>query len=736
MNSNNTNEQIHSTNSSYRINETLQKNYESTNGSDEFYELHQSNAESSESIRIVLSNESLQTNSIPDTDTTNNKKPRKKRTVRVLSEPNGSNEPSETLNVKIDESKLSKKQRKVVESVTTRTYTDVTLFPHQVEHSNKLMNVLEGHPFALDLSPMGTGKTYCATHIAKTFGFKRVLVIAPLSVIPKWKHMRDTHGLRLVDAMSYCSLRSVKCKQPKHGLLTRIDRRSEVINEDTGRPEPGGERDTVEFHATDLWKQYVSEGILLVVDEIQNVKNISSQYISVKELIREILGSSGMSKVLLLSGTPIDKTDQVTNLFRVTGLISKNLCHYDTGLGRTVARGFDEVVQHHESYVTKNDPLLRNIFHKKREQRLYNLNMIRYQSRLMRYQRTLRNQYGNVPLPEIPIEPIEPERLTRHEEHIFDQSTPEVLHNCFFMIERIESNRVSGNSLISQTKNCMYKLFCEIFCKKMASAMQRPNIPCRVHKRNAYYYVPHDCRDLLQKGVVALRSATSFNEDTGEVHFEQENRMNAFHGITRALQMIETAKISIFVREAKELLGLNPNYKVVICLNYVDTIKDIQRDLAEYNPLILYGATNETQRGRVVSQFQEENTRFRVLIGNIECLSTGIDLDDKNGTFPRFVLVSPNYRIITLEQLTYRFLRMDTKSDTDLHFVFGRVMLRNGTAARDYEELPIINALAKKSNVMRDVTNASFEVDELTTITDEYKYPGSYESWIDSKLQV
>lgn len=729
MNSNKTNEQIH-TNSSYRVNETNQKNYENTNGSDEFYELHKSDVSSNEVIRVVLSNESLQTDSISDNNTTTNKKNRKKRTMRILNESNGS---SELINVKIDESKISKRQRKVVESVATRTYTDVTLFPHQIEHANKLMNVLEGHPFALDLSPMGTGKTYCATHIAKTFGFKRVLVIAPISVIPKWKHMRDTHGLHLIDAMSYCSLRSVKCKQPKHGLLTRIDRRSEVINEDTGRPEPGGERDIVEFHATDLWKQYVSEGILLIIDEIQNVKNISSQYFSVKELIREILSdSSETSKVLLLSGTPIDKTEQVKNLYRAIGLITKNLCQYDPGINRTIARGFDEIVQHHESYVSRDDPILQNIFRKKRERRNYEMNMIRYQTRMMRYQRAIRNQYGNTPLPELPIEPIEPEELTRHEEQIFDNVVPASLHSCYHTIFRIECSRGNSNTLTKQSSDSMYAIFCKIFCKKMASAMQRPNIPCRVHKRNAYYYVPHDSRDLLQKGVVALRSATSFNDETGEVHFEQDNRMNAFHGITRALQMIETSKISIFVREAKELLDLSPNYKVVICLNYVDTIKDIQRDLAEYNPLILYGATNEIQRGRVISQFQQEDTRYRVLIGNIECLSTGIDLDDKNGAYPRFVLVSPNYRIITLEQLTYRFLRMDTKSDTDLHFVFGRVMLRNGDPARDYEELPIINALAKKSNVMREITNASCEVVETTT--DEYKYPGSYETWIDSKL--
>jgi superfamily II DNA or RNA helicase len=727
MNHNNTNEQIHTTNSSYRIDETNQKNYENPNGSDEFYELRQSDVRSSETIRVVLSDESLQTPTISDHS---DKKSRKKRTTRILSE---MSEVSESINVKIDESKISKRQRKVVESVTTRTYTDVTLYPHQNEHANKLTNILTNHPFALDLSPMGTGKTYCATHIAKTFGFKRVLVIAPISVIPKWKHMRDTHGLQLSDAMSYCSLRSVKCKQPKHGLLTRIDRRSEVINEDTGRPEPGGERDVVEFHATDLWKKYVSEGILLVVDEIQNVKNISSQYFSVKELIREILGSSSMSKVLLLSGTPIDKTEQVKNLFRAIGLITKNLCQYDPGLGRTIARGLDEIIQHHESYVTRNDPLIRDVLRKVREHRIYNMEMMRYQSRMMRYQRAIRNSSMYTTLPELPIEPIAPEALTYVNQQMYNNHVHESIHNAHHIVDRVERANHGSHSLIKHVNECMYRLFCDIFCKKMASAMQRPDIPCRVHKRNAYYYVPHECRELLQKGVVALRSATSFNEATGEVHFENENRMNAIHGITRALQMIETAKISIFVREAKELLEMNPNYKVVICLNYVDTIKDVQRDLSEYDPLVLYGATNETQRGRVISQFQQENTRYRVLIGNIECLSTGIDLDDKNGAYPRFALVSPNYRIITLEQLTYRFLRMDTKSDTDLHFVFGRVLLRNGDTARDYEELPIINALAKKSNVMRDVTNAT-NVSNEELPTTEYKYPGSYETWTDSKL--
>jgi hypothetical protein len=729
MNYNNNDEQICTTNSSNRIDETRKKNNDSTNGSDEFYELRQSDARPSENIRVVLSDDLTQTNSISDNT---NKKSRKKRTMRVLSEVSDHHD---VLNVKIDESKISKRQRKIVESVTTRTFIDVTLFPHQNEHANKLSSILKNYPFALDLSPMGTGKTYCATHIAKTFGFKHVLVIAPISVIPKWKHMRDTHGLQLIDAMSYCSLRSIKCKQPKHGLLTRIDRRSEVINEDTGLPEPGGERDVVEFHATELWKKYVSEGILLVVDEIQNVKNISSQYFSVKELIREILGSSGMSKVLLLSGTPIDKTEQVKNLYRVIGLTTKNLCQYDPGLGRTVARGFDEIVQHHEVYISQNDPLIHNVLHKKREHRVYNMNFMRYESRMMRYQRAMRNPTAYTTLPELPIEPIQPEELTYAEERMYNHHVPESLHNAHNIVGRIERSNHSTYTLTKHINECMYRLFCDVFCKKMASAMHRPNIPCRVHKRNGYYYVPHDSRELLQKGVVSLRSATSFNDETGEVHFENDNRMNAFHGITRALQMIETAKISMFVREAKELLELNPNYKIVICLNYVDTIKDIQRELSQYNPLVLYGATNEAQRGRVISQFQQEDTRFRVLIGNIECLSTGIDLDDKNGNYPRFVLVSPNYRIITLEQLTYRFLRMDTKSDTDLHFVFGRVLLRNGDAARDYEELPIINALAKKSNVMRDVTNATHENDDASvTATDEYKYPGSYETWIDSKL--
>jgi superfamily II DNA or RNA helicase len=710
------------TNSSNRINETNQNNSQNTNGSNEFYESSVSNEqESNDSIRIVLSDETIQTSNVESTtNSSTTKKTRKKRNVTILNNTTTTNDGS-TLNIRIDEEKVLYNPNK--------SYESVKLYPHQIEHTEKLLGILSKNYYALDLSPMGTGKTYCATHIAREMSFKRVVVIAPLSVLPKWKYMCDSYGLKLSYALSYCSLRSVKCKQPKHGLLTRVDRRSEVTDEDTGQTNT---MDIVEFFATDVWKRYVSEGVLLIVDEIQNVKNISSQYYSVKELIREIREETpNNSKVLLLSGTPIDKIEQVKNLYRAIGLLTRSIQHYDRSINRTIATGYRELIANHQRMLSSGERI-QQIFKKMNDLETFRQDMERYNTRLHRYVNCAVN--GRIPHPGAP--PIAPPQLTREEQEIYSSQIPYIIHQCMTYAQNIEQRGSSGSRNLRYIDRPIYDLFCQIFCKYVSSAMKRPEQMNHIHKRNAYYYVPHEQRELLQKGVHVLQQATNFSEDTGQVHFQEGNRMATFQGITRGLQMIETSKIPIFVREARELLELNPHYKVVICVNYVDTIKDIQQELSSYNPLLLYGSTNELQRGRVVSQFEESNTRYRVLIGNIECLSTGIDLDDKDGAFPRFVLVSPNYRIITLEQLTYRFLRMDTKSDTDLHFVFGRVMLRNGEPARGYEELPIINALAKKSNVMRDVTNASMSTDEeeQQQVDQVYQYPGSYETWIDSKL--
>ncbi len=70
---------------------------------------------------------------------------------------------------------------------------DGLLEPQKI-HSIKLLNSLHLNGFAFDCSPTGTGKTYCASWIAKNYG-ANVVVICPKSVQKNWFDTLKSFGL-------------------------------------------------------------------------------------------------------------------------------------------------------------------------------------------------------------------------------------------------------------------------------------------------------------------------------------------------------------------------------------------------------------------------------------------------------------------------------------------------------------------------------------------------------------
>ena len=68
------------------------------------------------------------------------------------------------------------------------------LLEPQKIHSTKLLNSLHLNGFAFDASPTGTGKTYCASWIAKNYG-SSVVVICPKSVQKNWFDTLKSFGI-------------------------------------------------------------------------------------------------------------------------------------------------------------------------------------------------------------------------------------------------------------------------------------------------------------------------------------------------------------------------------------------------------------------------------------------------------------------------------------------------------------------------------------------------------------
>ena len=496
------------------------------------------------------------------------------------------------------------------------------LMESQKEHVVKLMDILGRSQFAMDFSMLGAGKTYTSSYIAKDF--RHVVVIAPLSVKVKWLEMKKKYNVPLSYALSYSELRSSYGAQPKHGLLRRHDYTVDrVVDGETKKVKKS------DFRVTDMFRDMVNEGVLLVVDEIQNVKNVTAQFSACQCMVREIVWSVNKSRVLLLSGSPIDKKEQVTTLFRTVGVMkSDDLAVYDLYTKSLEWRGARDI----EDYCKK-----------------------------------------------------------------FDRDE----------VMRILNGKYEGRVEDKMLREYCYDLFQGVVRPWVSSAMDPPKVEYNLLKRNAYYEIqdPQD-KVALSEGVFQLYDAI---QKMAMVHNRPNGVLGDLNCITVAMKEIEKAKVKTFIRIAKEKLDGNPKMKVVVCVNYTETLMDIYRGLSQYKPMVLNGATSLPQRVSVIERFQAADMEHRVLVGNVQVCSTGIDLDDKDGGYPRFVLVSPNYNTITLYQLGHRFQRADTKSDATIHFVFG--------AGSD--EVPLMNSLARKSIVMKETTKEQVEAGVV--------YPGDYE---------
>jgi SNF2 family DNA or RNA helicase len=162
----------------------------------------------------------------------------------------------------------------------------------------------------------------------------------------------------------------------------------------------------------------------------------------------------------------------------------------------------------------------------------------------------------------------------------------------------------------------------------------------------------------LIKAINLLNTAVRYNEEANSVDIQGDNMAS----ITKALMKIEDAKVKTFIRLGKLVLENDPTSKVGIFVNYTTSLEKITESFKDYNPIILHGKIPKEKRQRLIDDYQKPDLTHRVIIANLQVCSTGIDLDDKHGGFKRYAFASPNYVILALQQLIYRFRRTNSKS--------------------------------------------------------------------------
>lgn len=207
----------------------------------------------------------------------------------------------------------------------------VNLMEHQIEHVVTMKGILDRSFYAIDTSMMGSGKSHTTSYLLHEYGYSNIIMICPTSVEDNWRQMSILYNLPINHIISYESMCTRKGHQPKHGFLRRIELTKGA-----------------EFQVTPKFEKYVSEGCMLIADEFHHLKNGGTmQHAAFTAMASYINRWRDKSRVLLLSGTMIDKKEQVISLMKLLGIIRHHQMYvYHKEEGRLELRGAQEFLNY------------------------------------------------------------------------------------------------------------------------------------------------------------------------------------------------------------------------------------------------------------------------------------------------------------------------------------------------------------------------------------------------------
>ena len=270
----------------------------------------------------------------------------------------------------------------------------------------------------------------------------------------------------------------------------------------------------------------------------------------------------------------------------------------------------------------------------------------------------------------------------------------------------------------------LFDFFTQIVIANIGSSMEVPEIEAEQDYKNGFYRMSETDSRALVNGIGALRFAIAKLKwlNRGElelnVDFDQSVINNILRGqegiaaVTRALMAIESAKVSTVIRLARQQLQADPNCKVILYLNYHESLDEIMIALKDYNPLRVDGSMKIAQRDHNISLFQQNNNDYRLLIGIVRVGSVGIDLDDKFGGKLRYMFIIPDYRFIDLYQATGRIYRITTRSKATIRFVYGQAGIIENN---------ILDAIARKTATAK----------QYIVTVHPAPFPGDFEEYIE-----
>lgn len=187
----------------------------------------------------------------------------------------------------------------------------------------------------------------------------------------------------------------------------------------------------------------------------------------------------------------------------------------------------------------------------------------------------------------------------------------------------------------------------------------------------------------IEKEYETIKSALS------EIRARAANDKNPDSAITvilRARQQIELLKIPAAVELAEDRLECG--YSIGVFCNFRQSVIELARRL---ECGFIDGTVTGPSRDAIIADFQANKTRALVL--NSEACGICIGLQDLDGNFPRFGIVSPPWSATTFRQLIGRFPRDGGKSKSHFRVMFAANTIETRMHAALRSKLDNLDAL-------------------------------------------
>jgi len=555
----------------------------------------------------------------------------------------------------------------------------------QYSQINNLISTLNKSLFAYEMSPTGSGKTYCSLYISQILNMP-IFIVCTSQLEDMWHNVTDRYGIEAV-IISYDKFIFLDFEQAEIELEVNMADIYEAIENDfeilLDIEEAKASKNNAEIrravnnqknlmldddNVTDIisvfkirsvnnsshytkiasikkhiditikMRERIKNGTLFVFDESQKLKNIKKSAVTYHgcNVLRHISLVGGKSRVLYMSATPFDKPFMSSSLLYSLRILDRFTGHDYKNL-RVPSKEQEENRINFFGALSKVD------------------SMIPHYSRSV-----IKMLYENPNETMIHYIKMVPSLETEEDYQFYGELTESLINRDIDM----------------KDKKIWIDMYYYFIAKKILS-----KVSFRMPKVKKY-----GIHQDIYNWKCDMYFAKQYKNIRAELIRSVESKATS-SSITIKSHALEISKVSEMVRYVLKYLQEIPNCKIVIVLKFIKSVYLLYQFLEIYNPALIIGKISVKQRNKSIKLFQEPNLICRIVICIQQVACNGIDLSDVHGGFPRIGFLSPDFHNVELIQACGRLMRQNTKSNSIAYIIFGLVEQEDNDYNQDLENI-------------------------------------------------